>query len=248
MNDQSEKKDGTPDQSTNQSIQPDNVIQFPTRKKEASQASGKPASQPRRRKKVSARNTLAALLAVGLATAATNRYVFGSAGNSSLELASNSHATGRQIASVEKIEGWHRNAAWEKSLAEKLASAKVRDVASFEVGHPATIEEKLLWGSLEEKYTITFRPDVHQIDTILFQDSAADPAYILNRNEFLSEYGHLFDGQYASAKLTSVQKVGDKTIEQYTLYDKRQNATSEARFELDNYKRLISLKVQPTRI
>lgn len=234
---------------------PNNVIQFPFKKKEVESTNNandkkvpaEPKPEGPKKKRVSNKNTLAALFAIALATGAMNRYVFGRSSVQSQDLASVSATHGRTIASVEKSK-WNRDSAWEKSLAEHLASSKARDIASFQIGRPATAEEKLRWGTLEEKYTITFRPDVHEIDSILLQDASESPAYVLDREKFLSEYGHLFDGDYVSAKLTSVQKVADKTIEEYTLYDKEKRAHSEARFELDNYKRLISLKVQPTEI
>ena len=89
---------------------------------------------------------------------------------------------------------------------------------------------------------------IHRIHSILLQDEAASPSYILDRAKFLKEYGPLFESQFDSAKLKSVESNNEKTVEAYTLYDKEKKATGEARFELDRHKRLISLKVEPSQI
>jgi hypothetical protein len=159
-------------------------------------------------------------------------------------MASNA-SSGRSIASVERV-NWQRDAQWEKELSESLASDKVRDVASMHVGRPATMEEKLRWGTLEEKYTVTFRPDVHEIQSISFQDPSGTPSYLLDRARFLDEYRELFNA--SSSKLKSVEQTPDKTVESYTLYNKDHQPKGEARFELDRHMRLQSLKVEPTQI
>ena len=107
------------------------------------------------------------------------------------------------------------------------------------------------WGTLEdlgEKYTITYQPENHRIHSILLQDRADDPSYILDRAKFLKEYGSLFESDFASAKLKSVESTNEKTVEAYTLFDKQKRATGEAHFELDRHMRLISLKVEPVQI
>lgn len=223
-----------------------NVLQFPVRKKESeAPEAGKaqiPAKAKRPAKKGSKKAMAASVLAIGLLTVAVNKKTFESTpGQTDLASASG----GRAIASVQAVS---RNAQWEKDLAEKLASAQVRDIASTSIGRSATIEEKLRWGILEEKYTITYSSTEHEIHSILLQDPVSKPAYILDRNEFLTEYGQLFESQFKTAKLKSVEKSDDKTVESYTLYDQENNAKGEARFELDRYKRLISLKVEPLKI
>lgn len=246
-----------------------NVLQFPARKKEAevSPATGNTGSAPGNavdkavpsasnvknpvknpEKKGSKKAMAATVLAIALLTVAVNKQTFEGAKAGNIELASNSGASiGRQIASVERV-NWARNAEWEKQLAASMASAQVRDIASTGVGRSATIEEKRRWGILEEKYTITYSPNVHEINTILLQDPVSNPAYILDRSKFLTEYGRLFEGSFSTAKLKSVQKSDDKTVESYTLFDKENKARGEARFELDRHKRLISLKVEPVQI
>jgi hypothetical protein len=243
----------------NQKTAKGKVIQFPGRRKNTAAVRPPLASDPKEPSTLtpaaprrSRKNTAASVLAVVLATAAINNFIFrkntSATVTQSRELASMSTGgVSRAIASVAPTD-WRRDAKWEKHLAESLASAKVRDVASLHIGRPATAEERLRWGTLEEKYTITWRPDAHEINTILLQDESSAPAYILDRDKFLRDFGALFDDEFASAKLSSVQKVAGKTIEAYTLYDKDQHPRSEARFELDRHKRLISLKVEPSRI
>lgn len=227
---------------------PNNVIQFPGRKPEAE--AKKPATTPATPPKATAKKpsaskkTLGAtVFAVMLFSAAVNNYVFDSY-SSSQDMASQ----GRGLASVGDSLEWKRDADWEKRLAEKLASPKVREVASAHIGRAATKEERLRWGALEEKYTITYKADRAEISGILLQDPASDPAYVLDRPKFLNEFGSLFDGGYAGAKLKSVEKSEDKTVESYTIFDKDQRPSAEARFELDRHKRLISLKVEPRNI
>jgi len=233
-----------------------NVIQFPGRKKEEAKpettaaaspdTSSAPAAKPAKAKRKPSKKTLAGtVLAVILATGAVNRFVFESRVHSTEFISSSDAGTGRSIASIATFA---RDAKWEKQLAEKLAAHTPRDVASTHIGRSATMEEKLRWGTLEEKYTITYKPENHRIHSILLQDEAADPSYILDRAKFLRDYGPLFESDFASAKLKSVESNKEKTVEAYTLFDKQKRATGEARFELDRHKRLISLKVEPVQI
>lgn len=232
---------------------PNNVIQFPGNKKketEVSPSAGqapsnaavhtakKPAAKNRKAKAV----TVGSVLAIMLMTGAVNRYAFNSHVHS-LDSSSNI----RSIASVGRME-WKRDAAWERNLAESLASAQVREPASTSLGHAATVEERLRFGALEEKYTIVYKPDVHNIETITLQDTNTNPAYVLDRKKFLHDYGTLLQGDYASATLKSVQVDHDRTVESYTLFDKDQRPKAEAQFELDVHKRLLSLKVDSSKI
>ncbi len=240
-----------------------NVIQFPGRKKEAdvkpeaSQTIVAPeaavADQPKALPKRKSKKTLAGtVLAVILATGAVNRYVFDGRTQSmdftsfNAESISNPNVQ-RAIASIEKF-SYSRDAQWEKQVAERLAASTVRDIASTHIGRSATMEEKLRWGTLEEKYTITYKPENHRIHSILLQDEAADPSYILDRVKFLKEYGPLFESEFESAKLKSVESNNEKIVEAYTIFDKQNRPTGEARFELDRFKRLLSLKVEPVQI
>lgn len=239
-----------------------NVIQFPGRKKDPETPSNAPVastdasaapSKPAKKKKKGSRKTLAGtVLAIILATGAVNHMAFAPS-QQSLDLTSfnsgsleNSNVQ-RSLASIEKF-SWSRDSAWEKKMAEKLASPQVRSIASTQIGRAATMEERLLWGALEEKYTVAYKEDDHRIQSLLLQDQASNPAYVLDRQKFLRDFGPLFETSYDSAKLKSVESSNDKTVESYTIFDKTNRATGEARFELDRHKRLLSLKVEPAQI
>lgn len=228
----------------NKSQAPDNVIQFPGRR---DKVIAKPPTNtpppPQPKPAASAKNVAGGVLAAMLLSVAVNHAAF--RGTESKDLASNS--TGRGLASI--APNYKRNADWEKSLAQKLASPQARGVASAAVGRNVTAEERLRWGTLEEKYTITFRPDAREISSILLQDeSGSAPSYVLNRDKFLNEYGSLLSYGFASAKLKSSQTVNERIIEAYTLFDKNAQPKGEARFELDRHKRLLSLKVERAQI
>lgn len=243
---------------SDQNNAPNNVIQFPGRRKEEEkpkeQAQPTPAGSqkpaPAAKAAVAKRRktkVAGSVLAIALATIAVNKYTFEHRVETLDASSISSTDVSRTIASVEQV-SWQRDAAWEKQLAESLASARVRQVASATIGHAPTAEEKLRWQTLGENYTYVFRQDVHSIAEIEFQDSTSNPAYVLDRKSFLKDYGQLLDKSFASAELKSVEVSHDKTVESYTLFDKDKHAKSEARFELDNHKRLLSLKVEPTQI
>lgn len=230
-----------------------NVIQFPGRKKEDSKpeatmpanqpaAPASPAPKAKKRGKASKKTMAGTVLAIILATGAVNRYAFDNSVNST-----SGSSMGRGLASAEKLT-WTRDAQWEREIAEKLASPQVREVASTRIGRSATMEEKLRWGTLEEKYTINYKTENHGIQAISLQDESTDPSYILDRAKFLKEYGLLFDAEFKAAKLKSVESTDEKTVESYTIFDRQDRAKGEARFELDRHKRLISLKVEPVQI
>jgi hypothetical protein len=238
-----------------QDQKPNNVIQFPGKSKSTDESQNetnipaRPAiasgeiKSPRKRQR---KSLGAMLIAVMLGAGAVNRAAFQ---NSETSLDAASQATSaRAIASLERF-SWERDAKWEKELAERLASPQIRALASAHIGRPATKEEKLRWGVLEEKYTITYGADQQQINGILFQDGReGNPAYILDRIQFLKDYGLLFHATYKSAKLKSVEQSDQNTIESYTLFGEGDQPKGEVRFELDRYKRLLSLKVAPVQI
>lgn len=239
-----------------------NVIQFPGRKKDQESAPTASPSQPAapkaahkkqsKKAKVSRKSLAGTVLAIILATGAVNRYVFSNA-QQSLDLTSFNASSvenanvQRGLASIEKF-NWSRDSAWEKNLAEKLASPQVRTIASTHIGRSATMEEKLLWGTLEEKYTVGYKAEDHRIQSLLLQDEGSNPSYVLDRAKFLKEFGPLFESRFESAKLKSVESSDGKTVESYTIFDKDNRVTGEARFELDRHKRLLSLKVEPAQI
>lgn len=226
-----------------------NIIQFPGKKAGSVEKPAAPVKKEQDIVKsavVSKKSVLGTALAIALMSMAVNKYTFESGSSEKIDLASNG-AQGRYIASVDRTLK-NRNAKWEMQLADSLASVQVREVASTGIGRTATPEERLRWGILEEKYTITYSAEGHRIDSILLQDALAKPAYILDRHQFLSEYGSLFEGNFDSASLKSIEKSDDKTVESYTIFDKENKPRAEARFELDRHKRLISIKVEPVQI
>ncbi len=227
-----------------------NVLQFPGKRKEEEVAQPVAQGAPHSNSLAFTSRILSnkliagAVLAVMVASAAVNNFVYRSAYLRSEDLASNSQESmNRMIASVEKFK-WERDAAWEKDLAERLASSHIRSLASTNIGRAATQEEKLRWGVLEEKYTITYRSDSSdQIGSILLQGDKNEPAYVLDREKFLSDFGHLFEANFDFAQLKSVEKSEQNIIESYTLFGKDSQPKGEVRFELDRHKRLLSLKV-----
>lgn len=236
-----------------------NVIQFPGRRQDSKPSEVLPeakaaaeVSKPRKAK-ASKKTVSSTVLAIALLTAAVNNFAFNASDVQVTELASvsaeniNSPAVQRKLASIERV-ATVRDAKWEKQLAERLASDKNRVPASTHIGRPATMEEKLRWGTLEEKYTITYLPELSQINSIILQDQSVAPSYVLDRIKFLKDYGPLFQSGYETAKLKSVESSEDKTVESYTLFDNNNRARGEARFELDRHKRLLSLKVEPSQI
>jgi hypothetical protein len=229
-----------------------NVIQFPGAKKEGqgTAINGAPVHTPPPAPPVLPKGKSqlilgACILAVAMISAAVNQKVFNSSESADLaSLSAQQLRPGvRSIASV-GTRSWNRDADWEKRLAENLAQMPARDLASAQIGHAATVEEKLRWGILEEKYTIVYRPEMHTIDSILLQDPSEAPAYILDRMKFLKDFGPLLDNGVESARLDSVISDAGKTVEAYTLFDKDQRPTASAHFELDRYHRLLSLKVE----
>lgn len=233
----------------------DNVIQFPTRQREAAPESNQKqteqasvvsmpvrAAAPKKRR-MPKKTVVGGVLAIMLATGAANRFAFNSDSDISTVAMSSEAQTARGIASVERFT-WKRDAQWEKSLAESLASAQVRGLASMQIGRTATLEDKLRWGILDQQiYTITYQPGQRHIRGIMLQDSQSDPTYVGDRLQFLNDYGPLLVDGFKTAELKSVESDDGRIIEAYTIHNSTQPGR-EARFELDQYKRLISLKVQ----
>jgi hypothetical protein len=200
---------------------------------------------------VSPRPSLLTLSAIGLVAGLVNFSVFHLGATRSDELVTQNETGARPLARVALRSPASADSAKSDStassdsaLAESLASAKTRNVASINhIGRGATLEEKLRWGLLEEKYTM-YKPDTRQIQSISLQDPEAEPAYLLDRNKFLKEYGSLLEESFNSAQLNSVQVNETKTIESYTLFDKDKRPKAEAQFELDRHKRLLSINVK----
>ncbi len=221
-----------------------NVIQFPGKKREAEQpkATNPPAAPDKKQNKTKKQKATIAgsVLAVMFATGAVNHFAFETESSRNQQLIQTSR--GFASGTVE------RDAKWEMAMSEKLASADNREVASMHLGRSPTLEEKLRLGTLDDvKYTF-LKIDSHKIRSITLQGPGSEPDYIGDRGQFLKEYGALLDSAFASAQLKAVEASDEKTVEQYTLYDKDKRPTAEAHFELDKFKRLISLNVEPLKI
>ncbi len=232
---------------------PNNVLQFPGKKRDSEEQSSQPGHPavppklaPAKGRKGKAASTIA-VLAIAFATGAVNHFAF-QGPVMATDLASTSVDPARGIASVDAAK-WTRDADWEKQLAERLAAPQVRDLASVGIGHAPTREDKLHWGTLEEYYHFSYSEgEGHNIKSIDLPDPTTTPAYVSDRNKFLSDYGTLFFSDYDSAVLKSVEVSHDTTIELFTLLDKDKRPSAEVRFTLDNFKRLLSLKVEPKQI
>ncbi len=181
-----------------------------------------------------------AVLAILLATGAANRSTF----NHNQGLVENRNG-GRGLASASSPLIINRDAKWEKQLAERLVQKSGRQIASSQIGRVASLEDRLRWGPLEEKYTI-YKEDAKRISAIFLQDPETSPAYILNRGKFLQQFGSLLTKDFDSAQLKAIETgPNNQVIEAYTIFDKQKQPCAVAHFELDQYSRLLSLNVKP---
>lgn len=227
-----------------------NVIQFP--KPQPAPASGsptpsqpvkKPSSKKKAKFNASLATTVCSLMAIALATGVSNSSFF-KKNEGWVEIASLS-ADNRGIASVEPNELEFRNAAWEKSVAESLASTDERDLASVAVGHEASEDEKVRFGVLERKYTILRDLKRNEVESITLQGTGSEPSMVLNRSAFLGRYGHWISDKYGFSELKSSETKQDHRYEEFTLFDSQHKAFATAKFELDNYQRLLSFHLEP---
>lgn len=183
--------------------------------------------------------TVCSLAAISLAVGASNSTLFRS-GEGQQELSS--LADSRGIASIEEAAPL-RDPAWEKSIADSLSSVELRDLASIAVGHEATLDEKVRYGVLERKYTILRDLKRNEVESVILQGAGTEPTMLRNRADFLGQFGKWMSDKYASAQLDSAQAVitKDRRIEYFTVYDASHKAYAKAKFELDNFQRLLSL-------
>jgi hypothetical protein len=226
-----------------------NVIPFPKAQQPTSN-SGQTPPPPRKptiKKKVTVNPSLAAtvlsLFAIALAAGASNRSVF-KQNEGWVDVASLS-ADDRGIASVEPSVTDIRDAAWEKSIAESLASAEVRDIASVSVGHEASLDEKVRFGVLERKYTILRDLKRNEVESITLQGSSSKPSFVMDRSQFLGQFGRWISEKYGTSELKSSEVKQDRRYEAFTIFDRKHTAYATAKFELDNYQRLLSFHLEP---
>ena len=229
-----------------------NVLPFPNRRKaadtvEESAKSATPDFGPAPKAAVavaaSARRPLpkgiiGGTVAVLLATVAVNRFVYRTSAKEG------EGTPGRAIASVGSTQELTRDPVWEKALAESLAS--VRGIASVQVGRGPTLEEKLRWGTLEEKYDLTFTGPTmpRELRGITWRGaSSGAPLEMPDRAKFIHEYGPLFNAD--AGRAISTEKSLDKSVETFELVGENLSGRRIVRFELDNQMRLLSMSVEP---
>lgn len=227
-----------------------NIIPFPKQQSPSLNPPPPSNSSPKKksnRKKLkfnaSLATTVCSLIAIALATGVSNTSFF-QKHEGWVELSSLS-PDDRSIASVEPSANETRNAAWEKSVAESLASTDVRDLASVSIGHEASEDEQVRFGVLERKYTILRDLQRNEVESITLQGSGSEPSMVLDRAGFLGQYGHWISDKYGFSKLKSTGMKQDHRVEEFTLFDTHHKAFATAQFELDNYQRLLSFHLQP---
>src|SRR5579863_7289143 len=105
--------------------EPNNIIPFPS-------APVKPIPSPRRRWNKSLASTVFSMTVVVVAAGISDSAIFQSR-----------YPSERNIASSEDL---IRDAAWEKAIAESLASGDRRDMSSVWLGHDASTDEAVRYG------------------------------------------------------------------------------------------------------
>lgn len=230
-----------------------NVIQFPGKKgSPTSPRDNSPPSAPSDSKKPSQGRTKrtsqavlsGAVLSILLATVAVNRSVFRTDSSSlssvaSVDQSSNPSRPLRDIASVAPA----RDPQWEKSIAERLASAEVRGPASFNIGRDVSAEEKLHFGALNGIYSLEFTADSHLLKKISLQDKESNPSY-LSSDEFFRDFGLLVNPRFKSAsRVGAPSRSEDRIFENYRLFDVDNRPVLGATFERDRHGRLLSMEV-----
>lgn len=215
-----------------------NVIQFPKSQSAPTPAQRPPAAKGKSKPAPSLWITAGSLFAIAIATGTTNLSLFDRAGSTEL-------ASVRGIASVEQTLPESRDAAWEKSIAESLASTEVRDLASVSVGHEASLDEKVRYGILERKYTILRDLQRNEIESIVLQGAESEPSMVSNRAEFLGKYGRWMSDKYGFSELKSSELVKDRRMESFTVFDSGHKAYAVAKFELDSFGRLLAFHFEP---
>jgi hypothetical protein len=219
-----------------------NILQFPKPQPSTPTSTEK----PRPKKKASVKSyvplatTVCSLLAISLAAATSNSAFFAKSDDQK-DLSSVVDA--RSVASVEQV--LDRDASWEKSMAENLASVELRDVASVSVGHEASLDENLRYGVLERKYTILRDLKRNEVESIILQGAGSEPTMLRDRANFLGKYGKWMSERYSSSEFASKASEKDKNIESFTIYDSQHKAYATARFELDNMQRLLAFHFEP---
>lgn len=148
----------------------------------------------------------------------------------------------RAIASLGQFSEYQRDIAWEHQLAQQLASKPLkRGIAS--VGSSPKLQEELTAELLHSKYRIKFSSgkivNIELTDTI----DQVTPTYI-DGHKFLTSYRQLLPINFVNAKMSSKIHENNKVHEIYNLIDSNNNVIGNVKFELDQYGRLLAMKVQ----
>lgn len=227
-----------------------NIIQFPKPQQAPTANSSTPPQTPKKapQKKKAKFNaplasTVCSMIAIVLATGASNSSIF-KKNEGWVDVASVA-GDSRGIASVDPMLPELRDAAWEKSIADSLASAEVRDLASVAVGHKASLDEQVRFGVLERKYTILRDLQRNEVESIILQGTGSEPSIVMNRAQFLGKFGRWISDKYSSSELKSAEVQKGNRVEAFTVFDTQHKAFATAKFELDNYQRLLSFRFEP---
>lgn len=217
-----------------------NVIQFP-KSQTPSPAPNRdvkpvpgPKAKPKQAKNSSLLFTAGSLFAIALATGVTNAAF----------LMNPSVVEERGLASAADTFD-SRDAAWEKSVAESLASVEVREPASAAIGHKPNLDASVRYGALERKYTILRDLKRDEVESIVLQDKVSEPTLIKDRAEFLATYGKWVSGKYSFAELKSSEVNQGGRVESFALFDSKRRAYALVRFEMDSFQGLLALRLQP---
>lgn len=230
-----------------------NVIPFPKSQQPATPSTPAPVQKPSRRpagkKKMKPSRSLAitvgSMLAIAIATGTTNSAFFSSeSGMASLASRVPQSVDSHNVDDVLPALPEERDAAWEKSIAESLASTDVRDMASVAVGHEASLDEKVRYGILERKYTILRDLKRNEVESIILQGTGT-PSLVPNRSEFLGKFGRWMSEKYGFSEMKSSEVVKDRRLESFTVFDSSHKAYALAKFELDTSGHLLAFHFEP---
>ncbi len=126
----------------------------------------------------------------------------------------------------------------ERNLAVQVAELKQRTLAS--IGRPADPLEKLRFGVLEGKYSLTMAGDfIKEISFIDNPNTEGRPATIADRKQFIKDFGQFFElGSRLERISTNIK--GSKIIENYLVKTSSGQDTILS-FVLDDMDRLFAI-------
>ncbi len=137
--------------------------------------------------------------------------------------------------------------AWEDDVASRLAKMSLKEVAA--VGRAPSSLEKLAFGFLEGKYAL--RLESGKIRELAFTDSAhpgQHPKSVADRSRFLTDNRELLPVDFDRPQRVDSHQSGDEIFESYNLLNRARVPVAKVRFHLDNEGRLLSMKVELSRL